>query len=374
MVNDATRDHPVVLVTGGAGFLGRAIVRELQKPARAGVGTPAAEIRVFDKIPLDPKPFALREDEGLVSLVGDLRSAESVREACRGVDAVIHTASLVDWGHASEQVLHDINVVGTRNIIDACRAEGVPALVYTSTMDVVYPRRPIRNGDETLPYPKRFADAYAHSKALAEQSVLAANSDSLATCAIRPCGMWGEADPYHVSQTLRLAEAGKLSHRIGNGKAQFQHVYVGNVAHGHLLAMQALLSSECRSNDEDTHRGRLLAAGEVYIITDEPSENFFDFLDPILTGLGHPMPPKSKYIPFALAWSIGAALELGARLARPFVTFRPNMTRSSVQILCQDFTFTSDKAHRELGYEPVYSKAEGLERTLAHFSHYGPNA
>jgi sterol-4alpha-carboxylate 3-dehydrogenase (decarboxylating) len=361
VADDAQRQGEVVLVTGGAGFLGRAIVRELQKSARPGF-QPPREIRVFDTAPLDPEPFGLRKGEGLVSLVGDIRSASDVRAACRGADAVIHAASLVDWGHATEQVLHDINVGGTRNVIDACRAQGVGALVYTSTMDVVYPRRPIRDGDETLPYPERFADGYAQSKALAEQSVLAADGSELPTCVVRPCGMWGEADPYHVSQTLRIARAGKLSHRMGNGEARFQHVYVGNVAHAHLLAMQSLLGPDC------------LASGEVYIITDEPAENFFDFLDPILTGLGHPMPPKSKYIPFPVAWSIGAVLEITAKLLRPFGSWRPNMTRSSVQIVCQDFTFTGEKARRQLGYAPIYSKREALERTIRHFSRYGPNA
>jgi sterol-4alpha-carboxylate 3-dehydrogenase (decarboxylating) len=343
-----------VLLTGGAGLLGQAIVREMRKPARNGFAPPD-EIRVYDV-----RAAATPATPGVVPIVGDVRQLDELRRACEGVDVVIHAASLVDFGHASEQALHAINVGGTENAIRACRESGVPALVYTSTMDVVLSGEAIANGDETLPYPEHFADAYAHTKALAEQTALAANGPELRTCAIRPCGMYGEADPYHVSHVLRLVQEGKLPARIGDGKAVFQHVYVGNVAHAHLLAMRHLLQEYPT------------VAGQTYIITDFPAINFFDFTERLVTPLGHAFPPASRSVPYRAAYALGALLEFAAKLLRPVVTFRPTLTRSSIRVVCNDLSFVGEKAAGDLGYEPVYSEAEALERTVEWFRAHGP--
>ncbi len=359
-------DAHTVLITGGSGFLGQALLRELCKAD--GVLPPPAEIRVFDTKPLKPELMD-KSSVNITSIVGDIRSYEQVRAACEGADAVIHAAALVDWGSAGEQLLDEVNIEGTRNLIRACREAGVRALVYTSTMDVVCSGTPIRDGDESIPYPTRFADGYARSKAAAEQVALAANGaplqhpeaetgDALRTCVVRPCGMFGEADPYHVSSTLRMALDGKLNFRVGDGSAVFQHVYVGNVAHGHRLALRSLL------------RGDGAADGQVYLTTDAPAANFFDFLEPVMEGLGYAMPTRS--IPYPLAYGIGAIMELLAALCRPFFSFTPMITRSSVQILCKDFSFKTDKAERDLGYRPVYSDEEAIERTVAWFKEHGP--
>ena len=355
-----------VLITGGAGFLGRALLRELRKPAREGF-TPPDQIRVYDRRRLEGADAV-----GVESIVGDIRSADDVLAACRGVDVVFHAASLVDYGHASEGLLEAINVGGTHNVIRACREAGVRGLVHTSTMDVVYGARPIVDGDETLPYPRRYADAYARSKALAEQAAIRANgapraplngeaaADArLRTCAIRPCGMYGEADPYHVSSVLRMLQAGRLTARLGDGRAAFQHVYVGNVAHAHTLAAAHLLEP------------RSPIPGEIYLVTDFPALNFFDFMAPLVSRLGYTMPPRSRSVPYPIAFAAGAALEFAAKLCRPLFVFQPPLTRSSVRVVCQDLRFVGDKAARDLGYRPLYSEAESLERTVDWFAAHG---
>lgn len=342
-----------VLVTGGAGLLGRALVRELRRE-RAGAAA-LAELRVFDA-----RADAGRVEEGVVSIPGDVRSLEQLRLAIEGVDAVLHAASLVDYGHASEADLESVNVVGTQNVIAACREQGVRALVYTSTMDVVHSGGPIRDGDETLPYPTRFNDAYARSKARAEQAVLAAGSPALRTCAIRPCGLYGEGDPYHVSNVLRLVQRGGLPVRMGDGSAVFQHVYVGNAAYGHVLALERLLA------------GDDAVAGQAYFLTDFPAINFFDFMEPLMRALGHDFPPRRRSVPYSLVLAAGTLAELAAAAVRPVLDWRPTLTRSSVRVVCNDLSFTGEKARRELGYAPVYSEAEAFERTVAWFREHGP--
>lgn len=369
-MNSNTFDEPkcvtTLLLTGGSGFLGQAILRELAKGDVKGLEA-IREVRVFDTKPLSGDPFAeVNSNTRLVSILGDVCSLDSLRQAVRGVDAVIHAASLIDWGHASAKLLFDVNVIGTRNLIQACREEGVEIIVYTSTMDVVCSGKPITDADETLPYPATFADEYARTKAQAEEEAIAANGSScksddgmppksLRVCSVRPCGMFGEDDPYHMGNVLDALEKGQLSMRLGNGEAVFQHVYVGNVAYGHLLALSSLLQPDSK------------ACGEAYLITDMPAVNFFDALEPILAELGYKLPPKSRYIPFRIALALGMLLDGVAYLLRPFVSLKLPLTRSSVQVICQDLSFKTDKAQRDLGYQPLYSEAEAISRTVAYY-------
>jgi nucleoside-diphosphate-sugar epimerase len=336
-----------VLVTGGAGFLGRAILRELAK-------SPLAEVRVFDLREPDAREFP-----SVAAQVGDVRDGPAVLEACRGVDVVLHAAAQIDWGRTPEQ-LAAVNVGGTENVLRACREAGVRGLVHTSSMDAVCGTSPVVQADETLPYPRRFANEYARTKALAEQAVLRANAPDLRTCVLRPCGIFGEGDPYHVANVLRVVKAGGLPFRIGDGRAAFQHVYVGNVAHAHVLAMRALLEPDSR------------VAGEVYFVTDDsPAVDFFDFMEPILNQLGYALPPKSRSVPYPVMWTLGALLEGVALACRPFFRFAPTLTRSSVRFVGHDHTFVGDKARRELGYEPIYTESQAIERTVDWFRSHG---
>jgi len=348
-----------VVVTGGAGFLGRALAGELQ---RASAPVRPEDVAVFD---LRPAPEGT---PGVRSLRGDVRDAEALRSAFRGADCVIHAAARVDWGHADEAELEDVNVGGTERVIEACRDAGVPALVYTSSIDVVFGDRPVRDADESHPYPERYGNAYARTKALAEQRVLAADgaprarregesaeAPALRTCAVRPCGMWGEADPHHTGHFVSALRSGSLAMRIGDGRARFQHCYVGNAAHAHWLAARSLSSPAPA------------AAGRAYFVTDGPARNIFEFMEPVAEGLGLRMPPRGRRLPYGLAWSLAALVEAGARLARPFARFEPALTRSTVRFVCEDLTIESDRAERDLGYRPVYSEREAVERTVAWF-------
>jgi nucleoside-diphosphate-sugar epimerase len=227
-------------------------------------------------------------------------------------------------------------------------------------MDAVCGTKPVVRADETLPYPRRFTNDYARTKALAEQAVIRANAPELRTCVLRPCGMFGEGDPYHVANVLRIVKADQLPFRMGDGRAAFQHVYVGNVAHAHVLAMRAVLEPGSR------------VGGEVYFVTDDsPVLNFFDFMEPILGELGYSLPPRSRSVPYPVAWSLGALLEGVAFACRPLFRFVPTLTRSSVRFVCHEHTFVGEKARRDFGYEPIYPESVALQRTVEWFSDHG---
>ena len=217
------------VVMGGAGMLGFEIVRQLQSRGNF--------VRVLDVQPVGGMAHgALFE-----SITGDIRDPRAVEQACSGMDAVIQTAAAV-WDVRTPRPLYEeVNVDGNRLVIDTCLRLGVPRLVYTSSMDVVVDgRKPIVDGDESLPYPARMPkDAYSRSKIIAEKMVLAANGPRLSTCVLRPVGMYGPRDKYHLGNIIGMARKG-VSLRLGDGSARFSHAYSENVAHAHVLAAERL--------------------------------------------------------------------------------------------------------------------------------------
>jgi len=321
------------LVTGANGLLGRAMVNYLLAQGES--------VRSFD--------LTAHENPQVESVIGDLRDANAVKQACEGVDGVFHVASMVYVGLGKPRFLYDVNVVGTQNVINGCVARGVSRLVYTSSIDVVFEGKPLHNGDETLPYATQHLDYYGETKTLAEKAVLEANGkNSLLTCALRTAGIYGAGDKHRFPALIAQAKAGQLA-RIGNGSAKFNHVYVENVAHAHYLALNAL-----------TPQGAV--AGNAYFITDHPAKNFFDFTLPFLVALGFPMP--TQVIPQWVADLGVRLLELRWRLSPTDKHADIVLTRYSVASLCNDFWFNSDKAKRDFGYEPIVDEQTAFTRTL----------
>lgn len=345
--------RPVLLVTGGSGFVGRALLGELLEPDPV---IDAAEIRIFDSHPIER-----HTDSRIRYIRGDIRDSDALAAAAHGTHAVIHLAALVDWGtHSREEVL-SINVTGAVNALEAARKAGAGVFVFTSSLDAVITGRPLRHVDEDLPYPERSPNAYCESKALAEKAVLGADGDGIRTVALRPASVWGEADPYHISSLIAVAASGPYT-RIGDGSARQQHIYAGNVAHAHLLACRDLLE------------GRTETAGKAYFLTDSPGENFFDLFDPIVVGSGYPLRPGGRGMRISPGALLPVALisEAAAFLTRPFFRWAPKISRFALRYLVNDFTFTSERARRDFGFVPKYSYDEGMEKTVAWFREHGP--
>ena len=319
------------LVIGGAGMLGYEIVRQL-------VGS-GKRVRILDLQPVD--------DPDCDTRVGDIRCREDVIAACEGMDVVFQTAAAVWDVRTPARVYEDVNVAGNRTVVEVCRELGVRRLVYTSTIDVVVDgRRPIVDGDESLPYPNRLPrDPYCRTKTLAEQLVLAANGPELAACALRPVGMYGPRDRYHLGNILAMARRGKYI-RLGSGKARFSHVYSENAAHAHILAAEHLFPGS-------------QVAGQAYFVgAHYPAGNLFDFMEPYLRAVGLPVPRRS--IPYAVAYGLACVAEV--------VAPHSNFNRFAVIQTCVDHTYRHDRAEQDFGYRPIVSRDEAFRRTLEYVS------
>jgi nucleoside-diphosphate-sugar epimerase len=318
-----------ILVTGGSGFLGQAIVRELLEPdapVKPGI------IRIFDL----KKP----ENKGLTGnrveyFRGDVRDP-------------------VDWGVISDEEVLAVNFTGTENVIEACKHSGARYLVFTSSLDAVYSGKPLINIDESHPYPEIHRTAYCRSKCLAEQAVMKENNDRLKTVIIRPSDIYGEADPYHIGPLINMAKGGFYV-RLGNGRAKCQHIYVGNIAHGHLQASAALINGA-------GHIG-----GQVYFMTDSMGTNFFMFFDQIVIGAGYRIRPRNLWLPRRLAYGMGSLAEFFAWTIRPVKIYHPKFSRFAVVYTCTDYTFNYNKARKDFGFKPKYSQEEALERTTEYY-------
>lgn len=338
-----------VLITGGAGFIGRHLIDELlSEDTLLEVG----ELRVFDCNPL-PKDVPRASDPRLQVIRGDIRREDQLAEVVRGVDLIFHLAAVVDWGALPPKEILDINVGGTRRILAAARRRGVRALVHASSIDAVYDGEEHLDIDESFPYPGRYASTYCESKALGEQLALDAHGDELRTCALRPSDVYGPADPFHLEALSEMARSGFYV-RVGHPSKLSMHVYVGNMAHAFALAGKALLERP------ETVGGR------AYFISDAPPSNFFTFFDRILSEAGYPLKP-GLWLPRGLMLPLGIAADGFTALLRPVRRIQINLSRFSVTYLCTSFTFSMDNARRDLHFTPKYSAEEALARTVAHY-------
>ena len=122
--------NPRILLTGGSGFPGKAIVQELLAP---GSPVQLSLLRIFDLT-----AYAGPADPRIEIVSGDIRDASAVHNACRGIDLVIHSAAVVDWGTKPEEEVLSVNFGGTENVVNACREQRVRHLVYTSSLDAIF--------------------------------------------------------------------------------------------------------------------------------------------------------------------------------------------------------------------------------------------
>jgi len=170
-----------VLVTGGGGFLGKAIAKRLINRGD--------RVRSFSR-----GHYPELRRLGIDVQRGDLADKNAVMSAVKGCDAVFHVAAKTGiWG--AYRSYYETNVTGTENIIDACRKNRVSRLVYTSSPSVIFAGGNMEGVNESAPYPKTYLTHYPKTKAMAERRVLSANDTDLATVALRPHLIWGPGDP-----------------------------------------------------------------------------------------------------------------------------------------------------------------------------------
>jgi nucleoside-diphosphate-sugar epimerase len=331
------------LVTGGGGFLGKAVVQALLAEGH-------------DVRSLGRGHYPELEALGAETVRVDLRDRAAMVTATRDRDTVFHVAARTGvWG--PRKLYFGTNVDGTRNVLDACKEAGVERLVYTSSPSVCFDGKSHVRVDGSLPYAPRFLCAYPESKAVAERLVLAANGqDGLATCALRPHLIFGPGDPHLIPRLLERGRRGKLA-IVGNGDNEVSMTYIENAAGAHLDAVREL-------RPDATHAGR------AYFIAQEEPVRLWDWVAALFERLD--VPPVRRRVPLKVAYGLGATLEtLWHATGREQ---EPPMTRFVALQLATSHSYDLGPARRDFGYRERVGMAEATERLVRSLQAEAPAA
>jgi nucleoside-diphosphate-sugar epimerase len=311
-----------LFITGASGFVGGAIVQAL-----------ASRYQLLALSRSDRSDAAIRA-LGAAPVRGELGAVAA--EAIAGCEAVIHCAAFVkQWG--TREQFWNANVEGTRQLLQAARQAGVQRFIHIGTEAALFYGQHMRGIDERYPYPAHTPFLYSATKAAAEKLVLAANAPGFPTLSIRPRFVWGPGDQTILPVLETMVRSGRFVW-IDHGRAQTSTTHIANLVHAVELALE---------------RG---AGGNAYFVTDDGDTVMHDFLTALLAT--RKLQPQEKSIPGWLARTLAAVTEAIWRALGK--TSDPPLTRLAASMMSRDCTIRTDKAQRELGYQPVISRSEGL--------------
>lgn len=315
-----------VLVTGGTGFSGKALVTRLIAEGH--------RVRALDY------KEGLRTDElralGAEITIGSVVDADVVRRATRGVEVVFHLAAAFREMNVPNSFYREVNVEGTRNCLAAARDAGVRRFVYCSTCGV-HGNVDHPPAGETAPIQP--ADYYQQTKYEAEPIVGEFNESGLPAVIVRPAAIYGPGDPERFLMIFRRVARGRFP-MFGDGKTYYHPLYIDNLIDAFLLTMQD---------------GK--GDGETYLIADEEYVEIEDLVRRVGRALG--VDVEIPHYPVMPLVAIGHVCE---RLLKPFGITPPIFPRR-VDWYRQNRAFDISKAKRDLGYEPRVGLDEGLRRT-----------
>jgi nucleoside-diphosphate-sugar epimerase len=325
-----------VLITGGTGFLGKQLAFKLQslgdtvtvvgRNSAIGQQLAAADIRF---------------------LAADLRDGLAIAAACKGQDCVFHCGAFSSpWGR--RQDFYDINVLGTRHLVQGCLAHQVQRLVHVSTSAVYFTYADQLQIVESQPFAKP-VNAYAATKQLAEQELAIAKQQGLSVITIRPRGIFGPGDTSILPRLLRANDRTGIP-LIAKGKAMVDVTYIDNVVDALRCCQMAPAS----------------LSGGVYHITNGEPLPLIDLLNQLSQQLGQTL--KFKPLSFPIAYSFATIMEGYAKLRHGP---EPTMTRYTVGLLAFSQTLAIDAAIDELGYRPQISLNDGLTKFAQWWQQHG---
>jgi len=362
------------LVTGGCGYVGRRLVREL-------ILLGAKKVHVLDIKKKKHNKHRIECQSRIEHFIGDIKSIDLVRRACKGVTLVFHLASYGMSGREmlQRELIYGVNVVGTQNIIQACIECNVPMLIYTSTYNVVFGGSPLENKDESVPYYplEMHVDEYSRTKSIAEQMIISANGSllknqagKLSTCALRPAAIYGEGEERHLPRIVNYMQRGLFCFLIGSCDSKVEFVYIDNLVLAHVLAAKKLLllshsfiparESLLQQSNEENYDIR----GQCYFISDQSPINNFEFFRPLFEALGMQFP--FIRFPVFFMYYLAFLFEIIYMAFRPLYDFQPLLTRAEVLKVSVTHYFNPIKSQRELGYKPKINSNQGMLR-VAHY-------
>lgn len=315
-----------ILVTGATGFTGKALVRRLLDDGH-------------DVVALDYKE-GYKTDElrewGVDVHIGSVTDKEVVDKLMAGVEIVQHLAAAFREMNVPDTYYDEVNVEGTRVVLDAALRHGVEKFVYCSTCGV-HGNCDNPPAPETAPIQP--ADYYQRTKYEAEPIVLDYISKGLPATILRPAAIYGPGDPERFFMIFKRVSKGMFP-MFGNGKTLYHPLYIDNLVDALVLAM-------------DKNKG----VGEAYLIADEEYVEIEDLVRRVAAAMGTAV--RVPHFPVLPVVALGHVVET---VCKPFKIAPPIFPRR-VDWYRQNRAFDIGKAKRDLGYQPRVPLDEGLRRT-----------
>jgi 2-alkyl-3-oxoalkanoate reductase len=315
-----------ILVTGGTGFTGKALVRRLLDDGHTVVALDNKE---------GHKTHELRE-WGAEVVIGSVTDPEVVDRCVRGADIVHHLAAAFREMHLPDHEYRHINVEGTRIVLDAALRHGVKKFIYCSTCGV---HGNVENPPASEDSPIAPADYYQQSKYDAEPITLEYHARGVPSTIIRPAAIFGPGDPGRYYMIFKRVAKGTFP-MFGSGKTLYHSLYIDNLIDAFVLA-------------QDPTKG----LGQAYLIADAEYVEIEDMVRRIARAMG-----KDVRIPHYPVWPVVIAGHVVEKACKPFGIAPPIFPRR-VDWFRQDRAFSIEKARSDLDYNPKVSFDEGLRRT-----------
>lgn len=315
-----------ILVTGGMGFTGSHLTRRLLQKGHQVVVIDTQRGLFFDEL----------KSLGAEIFLGSITDRDLVRKAVQGCEVVHHVAAMFRKVNLPQKVYWDVNVEGTRQLLEAALHSSARKFVYCSTQGVHgdVKREP---ADESAPIAPE--DYYQYTKYEGEKVVSDFLGKGLQVVILRPTAIYGPGDPERFLMLFKMVKKGRFF-LFGDGQVHYHPVYIDNLVDAFELAAAS-------------ERGN----GEAYLIGDEQYYTLNDLVSAIAKALGVNL--AIYHLPFWPLWISALFCEV---LYKP-VRIDPPLFRRRVDWFRQNRAFSIAKAKRELGYQPKVYLEEGLART-----------
>lgn len=315
-----------VLVTGGTGFSGKALVRRL-----LDLGHEVVALDYHEGL----KTEELRQ-WGAQVVIGSVTDREVVRRCVAGVDVVQHLAAAFRELNVPNSHYDEVNVGGTRIMLEESVQAGVKRFIYCSTCGV---HGNVDHPPANEEAPIQPADYYQRTKYEAEPLVMQYHKNGLPAVIIRPAAIYGPGDPERFFMIFKRVSKGFFP-MFGDGKTLYHPLYIDSLIDAFILVMEP---------------GR--GDGQTYLIADEEYVGIEDLVRRTGRALG-----VDVKVPHFPVWPVVLAGHICETLCKPFKITPPIFPRR-VDWYRQNRAFDISKAKRELGYKPTISLDEGLRRT-----------
>ena len=325
-----------ILVTGGTGFIGSRLALEARKQDH--------EIVVAGQLNSDAERARARElaAAGIHIEQGPLQDPSYARRITTGCQTVIHLAAAQHEANVPEDYFFDVNVNGTRRLVEACKGAGVQRFVYGSTIGVYgeYSGEPL---DENTP--PRPMNVYGRSK-LAAEEVVKSSAPELAASIVRISETYGPGD-FRLLKLFRAIDRNRFF-IIGSGRNLRQAIHVRDLARGLLLAA--------------THPA---AVGETFVMAGQETMSTCDMAQHVAHALGRP--PPRRHVPL---WPFMAAAVTMEKTLAP-LGIQPPLHRRRLDFFLKSFVLSAAKAQRLLDFTPVVPFASGAVETANWYREQG---